>query len=283
MKIAGLQGLTGSHRDRSVRVPQFLFALFLLCSWSLRVIAQQKITRGALQGKLIFSANCAACHGLDGQGGERGPNIATRREIQRKTDQGLAQIVHEGVPGTGMPAFRSLSATAIQSVVQHLRELQGHKNNEPLIGNSKVGRTLFFGKAECSRCHIMNGEGGFIAADLSNYANGHSAAEVRDVITAPDKNLDPRKAAVVVTTAEGDIYRGVVRNEDNFSLQMQTVDGAFHLFSKAEVRSIEHESQSLMPNDYAIRLTRKEIDDLVSYLFTAGHNYKLQRHAEDEE
>ena len=277
MKVAGLQGLTGSHRTTSVRFPQFLFLILLLC---IHLPGQQK-NNNALDSKHIFAANCAACHGLDGQGSERGPDIANNRALQRRTDQALSRLVREGVAGTGMPAFRSLGTPAIQAVIQHLRQLQGHGTSEQFPGDPKIGRTLFFGKAECSQCHLMNGEGGFIASDLSSYANGRSANEVRDAITVPDKNLDPRKSTVVVTTFEGKTYRGIARNEDNFSLQMQTMDGAFHLFSKTELRSLEYQTQSLMPADYGTRLTRREIDDLVSYLIDAGRSHKQQKSTEE--
>ena len=62
----------------------------------------------------------------------------------------------------------------------------------------------------------------------------------------------------------------MVRNEDNFSLQMQTPDGTFHFFNKPELRSVEYQSRSLMPSDYGSRLSRQELDDLVSYLMTIG-------------
>ena len=276
MKVAGLQGLTGSQRTSSVRFPIFLFLILFLCSSSLHVIAQGSNTSNARVGKRIFSVNCAACHGLDGQGSERGPNIASRREVQRKSDQALLHMVSQGVSGTGMPPFRSLGTQAIQAVVQHLRELQGHSQGEPLTGDPNVGKTLFFGKAECSQCHMVNGEGGFIASDLSSYASGRPANEMRSAITAPGDSNDPRKSAVIVTTTEGKTYRGVVRNEDNFSLQMQTMDGAFHLFNKVELQSFEYEPRSLMPNDYGTRLTRKEMDDLVSFVINASHGHKQQ-------
>lgn len=283
MKVAGLQGLTGSQRIMCLRRARFLVVFVLLSNWSLHVAAQQKITSSVFEGKHIFSVNCAACHGLDGQGSERGPNIASRQEIQRKTDQALSRIVREGVSGTGMPAFRSLGTPAIQTVVQYLRELQGHKNSEPLTGDPKVGKTLFFGKAECSQCHMVNGEGGFIASDLSRYASGRSANEVRDAITTPGNSSDPRKSAVIVTTGEGKTYRGVVRNEDNFSLQMQMMNGTFHLFRKSELRSVEFESRSLMPDDYGTRLTRSEIDDLVNYLVNASRGQKQQQNIGDSD
>jgi putative heme-binding domain-containing protein len=247
------------------------------------LIAQEKKSIPSVQGERIFTGNCATCHALDGQGGDRGPNIASRSEVQQKTDQELLHIVRDGILSKGMPSFRALGTPAIRAVVQHLRELQNHGKSEPLPGDAGNGRKLFFEKAECSTCHMMKGEGGFIASDLSNYVSGRRPAEIREVIVNPAKNLDPRKSAMVMTTSEGKSYRGVVRNEDNFSVQLQTLDGVFHLFSKAELRSCEYESHPLMPEDYGTRLTRSEIDDLISYLLGSAGNNKPKPHSDWED
>ncbi len=230
--------------------------------------AQQsgKAAGGASEGKQLFATTCAACHGLDGAGGEHGPDLAHRREVQSLTDKALEQIVQGGVPGTGMPAFRSLNETQVKAVVRYLRTLQGPGATAEVSGDPKHGRTIFFGKAGCSQCHMAKGEGGFIASDLSSYASTPSADDIRNAITDPNRNLDPRKRTVIVNTADGQTLTGVVRNEDNFSLQLQIPDGTLHLFAKSELRNIEYQPRSLMPDDYASRLSRQELDDLVSYL-----------------
>lgn len=280
MKGPGLQGLTNRNLAKRVRLVRILLAIAVL---RVCLVAQQKSSGVSVEGQRIFAGNCAACHGLDGQGGERGPDIANRREIQRRTDQALFRIVHDGVPGTGMPSFRALGTPAIHAVIQHLRELQNHGKSEPLPGDPKNGETLFSGKAECSSCHMVKGQGGFIASDLSSFASGRHVAKIRDAITTPGKITDSRKSAMVVTAGDGETYRGVVRNEDNFSLQMQTLDGAFHLFRKAELRSFEYESRPLMPDDYGVKLTRREIDDLISYLMSTSSGDKHKPATNDEE
>jgi cytochrome c oxidase cbb3-type subunit III len=70
----------------------------------------------------------------------------------------------------------------------------------------------------------------------------------------------------VLTTANGDQLEGLIRNEDNFSVQLQTKDGSFHFFKKAELRSLEHLNGSLMPANYRELLSDGELNDLVSYL-----------------
>ncbi len=72
------------------------------------------------------------------------------------------------------------------------------------------------------------------------------------------------------------MYRGIVRNEDNFSLQMQTLDGKFHLFDKAKLVRINHESESLMPNDYGSKLSNSELDDLIHFLSQGSGGKKAE-------
>jgi cytochrome c oxidase cbb3-type subunit III len=225
-----------------------------------------------VEGRQTFAAICANCHGLDGRGGERAPDIAVRPDVRQLSDAALIQIIRQGVPGTGMPAFRTLGNARIQGVVQHLRKLQGQGATAGAPGSPEAGKALFFGKAACSDCHMVNGAGGFMASDLSNYGSTLSTPQIRESIANPNKNLDQRSKAVVVTTLDGHTLTGIARNEDNFSLQLQTIDGAFHLFEKSDLQRIEHRPDSLMPSDYASRLKPRELDDIVSYLMNLSHD-----------
>src|SRR5258708_30643985 len=120
----------------------------------------------------IFAATCAGCHGLDGRGGERGPNIASRQEVQRRSDKELQRTVRNGISETGMPNFAFLGDTKIEALVAHLRVLQGKSAPEPIPGNSQQGESLFFGRAQCSNCHTLGGKAGFIGPDLTGLPGG---------------------------------------------------------------------------------------------------------------
>jgi cytochrome c oxidase cbb3-type subunit 3 len=222
------------------------------------------------EGARIFGSTCSSCHGLDGHGGQRAPDIAGRRDIQKLTDTALSRIIRQGVPGTGMPSFPGLGTLKVQAIVRHLRWLQGGAANTSLPGSPKTGQILFAGKAGCSECHMVNGKGGFIGSDLSNYAHARSAEQIRQVVTDPDKNLSDRGKMVTATTADGHTFTGIARNEDNFSLQLQTVDGEFHFFEKSSLRNIEYQAKPVMPSDHAMRLSTGEINDIVSYLISVA-------------
>ncbi|MBV9267120.1 MAG: c-type cytochrome [Acidobacteriaceae bacterium] len=241
-----------------------LFAFLALVSFGLCAAAQQP-------GQQFFSSACASCHGLDGRGGEHAPNIATDANVQALTDRDLVRIVRNGIPSAGMPGFgSSLDEAQLPAVVQYLRTLQGQRKAVLIGGNAEHGRKLFFGSAQCSSCHMIGGRGGFLGADLSSYVSGHGPDEIREAIVDPNKNLDPRHGAVVVTSRDGTKYTGMIRNEDNFSLQMQTDDGAFHFFDKSAVARIEHSARSLMPADYESKLGKQGVDDVIVFLLKAS-------------
>jgi cytochrome c oxidase cbb3-type subunit 3 len=220
----------------------------------------------ASAGSRIFATNCAGCHGSDARGGERAPNIATARNVASLADSELANFIRNGVPGAGMPAFGFLGEEGIRNVVAFLRELQGKTSAVKITGDDGVGHSLFFGSAGCSECHMMHGQGGFIASDLSDYGSGIAPERIRAAILEPETFVSSGTEVVEVLTAHGETLRGVLRAEDNFTVVLQARDGRYRRLAKSGLKRITHTGHSLMPGDYKSRLSPKEVDDIVSYL-----------------
>jgi putative heme-binding domain-containing protein len=218
-------------------------------------------------GQRSFESHCASCHGLDGRGGEHAHGIATPRAAGALEDPALFQIIRGGIPSQGMPSFDSLSEPEIHAIITYLRLLTGKSAVRPLKGNSIRGEQLFFEKARCGVCHMMRGKGGFIGSDLTDFAASHSVDELHRAIINPDQWIPPARNVVTVTTLSQERVTGMVRNQDNFSLQVQDADGVFHLFLKSQITKVDREAHSLMPGDYGTRLTPAELDDLIGFLF----------------
>jgi cytochrome c oxidase cbb3-type subunit III len=234
-------------------------------------------------GEKIFSGSCGGCHSLDGRGGERAPNIAESPRVQRLSDDRIFGIIENGIPGTGMPAFHTLQGSDIKSVVAYLRTLQGTKKTAELPGDPGRGKTIFFGKSKCSSCHMVASEGGFIASDLSSYARTHSVEETRSAITSPNSTGDRQSRSITAITRDGKKYVGKIRNEDNFSLQLQGLDGTFHFLVKSDLERTDSSPQSLMPSDYGSTLSPNELNDLISYLMTSANPGEIPKEILDEE
>ncbi len=169
-----------------------------------------------------------------------------------------------------MPAFHSLTATQVRSLVSYVRLLQGKTENRALPGNPERGKEIYFSKGECSNCHSIAGQGGFLGPDLTTYGSTSADTVILQAILNPNRIVPPGYKSAIATTPDGARIEGIVRNEDNFSVQLQTQDGAFHLLQKSDLQDLEYRNQSIMPTNYGERLNRAELDDLVSYLMDAS-------------
>jgi putative heme-binding domain-containing protein len=240
-----------------------------------------------MEAKAAFESVCASCHGIDARGGERGPDIVSRSEVVRKTDAELLQILTDGKTASGMPSFSSYGPARLSALVAYLRTLQGRSKVLPLPGDPTRGKALFFGKPNCAECHMINGQGGFFGQDLTAYAARMGAGEIRAAVVNPNKDLDPRRGLVTVILADSTALSGTARNEDNFSLQLQTSDGVFHLLNKADIKDLTYTGKSPMPSDYGSTLSSQELNDLVSYLLDISRSVNARnaqkREDSDEE
>jgi putative heme-binding domain-containing protein len=107
--------------------------------------------------------------------------------------------------------------------------------------------------------------------------------EIRAAILNPDRDLDPRRGMARVVLSSGTKFSGVVRNEDNFSIQLQTMDGAFHLLNKSDIRMLTYSGASAMPSDYGTTLNNSEINDLVSFLLRSARTGSTEKELRDRE
>ncbi len=246
----------------------------------------------AMDGQRLFTQTCQTCHGPAAQGDRDrgGPALNTTTLAHGSTAADLFRDIRSGIPGTQMPPFARLSDEQIWQLVTYIQSLQGgapaastgRGSMAPIEGDPAAGEMVFFGKAACSNCHEVHARGGVVGPDLST-AGRLSPAALRQKIVSPNDPLPPAPGArggggggrggpppatIVVKTQDGREIRGVRRNEDTFSLQMVDQTGQLHLFEKLKLASMTVENKSLMPDDYAKRLTPTDIANLVGYLQT---------------
>jgi cytochrome c oxidase cbb3-type subunit III len=270
-----------------IRKPLYQLGLFLLLSFPQLSFSQTEQSPSShyglkttpTAGRSAFNSACAGCHGLDGFGSNKGANISTSTSVQNLSDAQLASIISNGIPGTDMPAFHRLTETQVRTIVGYLRSLQGSvEGRSTPPGDAKRGKEIFFGKGGCSSCHTVSGQGGFFGPNLTNYRATSSANAIRHEIVRSPRVPPSDYRPALVTTRAGDRLVGLIRNEDNFSVQLQTRDGSFHLLKKAELQTFEYMNNSLMPSNYRDRLSGSELNDLVSYLMTTTENEGVPLH-----
>ena len=76
----------------------------------------------AAGGRKIFEQRCAACHGRDGSGTPKGPDL-TQLPVQAQTDGELFWRISSGNARAGMPTFSYLPEAQRWQLVLHVRTL----------------------------------------------------------------------------------------------------------------------------------------------------------------
>ena len=137
------------------------------------------------EGRLRFNARCAGCHGQDGLGGERAPTIGRGGRFRSEDEAGLRDLIRQGLPDAGMPAF-NVSSTELEQLATFVqsRVLPLAKTN--VGGDAANGKMLFFGKARCAECHMVWGSGSVNGPDLTEAAQRLTLADIETSLRNPN-------------------------------------------------------------------------------------------------
>ncbi len=213
-------------------------------------------------GKKQFASLCAGCHGVDGGGGEYGPDIVDTRRFGRRSGRNLADVIKNGIQDSGMPAF-PLPQAEIGFLVAFVNSLRAPAADHPAPGDAAAGERFFFGKGSCSSCHMVKGRGGNLGPDLSNLGRELRLGQITQALRNPAALQTTGYRLVSVRLRDGATFRGLVKNESNFDLQLQTLDGGLHLLKREQIADEIREPAPLMP---AVKATDEEMRDLVAFL-----------------
>ena len=240
----------------------------------------------AKRGEFHFRINCAFCHGLGARGGGRGPDLTRAQKRHGNSDAEMFTTINQGVPGTAMPPNGTtgqgvgMTEEEVWDVITYIRSVQLRAPAQP-AGDSAHGRQLFYGDANCSGCHMVEGTGGRLGPDLTAVGMARAADAIVDSVRNPSRRLAPglleatkefpqEYETVTVVTPAGQEIKGVTMNEDNFSLQMMDASEQIHLFEKDKLRSIKKSRTSMMPIYAPALLSDHDLQDVVAYLQSVG-------------
>ncbi|MBM3811889.1 MAG: c-type cytochrome [Acidimicrobiia bacterium] len=219
----------------------------------------------AAAGRIVYNRACTMCHGLDGAVGDRAPALGAQRRYLRRSSQELFNAIKLGIPGTLMPPT-PLSDLEVNQIAAFIQSLRATAADVEVPGNTARGEAIFHGKGQCTECHTIRGRGGIIGPDLSDVGGYLRLEELRAALTTPKESIPRGFRPVRLTTASGEVIDGVVKNENNFSLQILTRDGGLKMMLREEAREITYPEQSLMPAGYDKKLTSEEFQDLLAFL-----------------
>jgi cytochrome c oxidase cbb3-type subunit III len=242
--------------------------------------------KAAKAGEYEFRINCALCHGLGARGGGRGPDLTRAVKKHTHTDAEMFQVISNGIPGTAMPANGTngqgvgMTDEEIWQIITYIRSQEVKAPTHP-AGNASRGKELFYGDANCSLCHMIEGKGGRLGPELTGVGGSRTRAAIIDSVREPSRRLawgltDATKEfpqeyeSVTVVTAEGKEIKGVTLNEDSFTVQIMDTSEQIHLLEKDKLKSFQKNRKSAMPKYGPDILSDKDLEDIVAYLTSVG-------------
>jgi cytochrome c oxidase cbb3-type subunit 3 len=242
--------------------------------------------KAAKAGEYEFRINCALCHGLGAHGGGRGPDLTRAQKKHVHSDAEMFQVISNGIPGTVMPANGTngqgvgMTDEEIWQIITYIRSVEV-KSSAQSTGSASHGKELFYGDANCSLCHMVEGKGGRVGPELTSVGGSRTRESIIDSVRNPSRRLAwglteatkefPQEyETVTVVTAEGRQIKGVALNEDSFSVQMIDSNEHIYLLEKAKLRSFKKSRESLMPAYKTDVLSDKDLEDILAFLVSVG-------------
>lgn len=229
--------------------------------------ATEEESPGVKAGGALFQQNCAFCHGRDAQGGESGPDLTqSKLVLSDKTGEQIASVIHQGRPGTKMPAFH-FSDEETNNLIAFLRARviaansqkggrRGVAVSDLQTGNAEAGKAYFNGAGGCSRCHSPTG-------DLAGIASRYEGLRLEE------RMLYPRdaKSTVTVTLPSGEKVTGTLAYLDEFTVGLRDASGTYRSWPTSRVHYTVDE-----PVEAHVKLfsqyTDDDIHNLMAYLQT---------------
>ncbi len=137
-----------------------------------------------------------------------------------------------------------------------------------LSGKAAQGQELFFKAAQCSRCHVGNGNGRSFGPELTGIGQKYTRAQLLEQIIFPSKLVAPEYKTTIVTVRNGTELSGFIREQSATEIVLRDESLTDHRVKISDVQTTHDSSLSAMPEGLLAPLTAQETANLLEYLIT---------------
>jgi cytochrome c oxidase cbb3-type subunit 3 len=253
---------------RAFSVAVWILVPLLLSAQDPNDIARARADSTAVSaGKTQFQQTCGFCHGPDGRGAS-GPDLIRSTLISHDVNGNfIGQVVRNGRPEKGMPAFQ-LPDAEISNIAQFLhsqakiaasvsqRIPSEYPIEKLLIGSADEGKAFFDGQGNCRSCHSPIG-------DLAHVASKYKPFDLQTRIVYPS-GLHP---SVTVRDSSGRTFTGEQVYADEFLVSLRDKSGWVYTWKRDTAEITIHDP--LAAHEKLLKVyTDKNVHDLFAYLET---------------
>jgi putative membrane-bound dehydrogenase-like protein len=189
-----------------------------------------------------------------GQVSRRDLNASVARQLLAFGDRRIAERL-EAVWGKVQPT----SQQKAELMARYKATLAASPDGPP---SASRGRVVY--NRTCLQCHRLYDAGGDVGPDLTG-SNRANADYILENVLDPSAAVSHDYTLTNVATADGRLISGVIREQTDASLVLQTANERV-VVSREDVEAIKPSTTSMMPEGLLERLAPQEVCDLFAYL-----------------
>ena len=228
---------------------------------------------------MLYSTNCAYCHGEDARGGENGGTNLLRSDYTMKDRGGevLGPFLQTSTSNEHKFRFTTEEGADLAAFIHSFRisSREPGRMRPPtvVVGDAKAGQAYF--QVKCAGCHSVGGDLKGIATKLDDPRSLQqtwlmpqvAGARAGIVVASSGSNVPP--VTVTVTLANGQKVEGNLGRIDDFIVTLTEADGTSRSFRRdGDIPKVEVHDP-LKPHKDLLRVYRdKDIHDVTAYLVT---------------
>jgi putative membrane-bound dehydrogenase-like protein len=134
-----------------------------------------------------------------------------------------------------------------------------------LTGDASRGHLIY--QQRCSQCHRLGGEGFSVGPDLTTIRNDGKAKALVNILD-PNREVAANFVAYLVETRSGESLLGILAGDTATSVTVRQPFGKDTVMLRSDVKRIESQQLSLMPEGLEEGLKPQDLADLLEFVFT---------------
>lgn len=130
-------------------------------------------------------------------------------------------------------------------------------------GDPAAGKKVYLDN--CSKCHMLQGNGFAVGPDLSTVANA-GAEKILINVLDPNREVNPQYMNYTIETDDLESHSGVIASESATSITLKRANGETDTILRVNIEAIRSENLSIMPEGWEEAIDKQQMADLIAYL-----------------
>ncbi len=189
--------------------------------------------------------------------------LAISRGLIRASELQTSQL--NFLRGHPDPEIRTLAVKVLDAPAPRSRQdvIAAYLPTLTLEGKAARGKTIY--QERCIACHRLGGQGSAVGPDLVTVRSGGKEKMLVNILD-PNREVRQEFVAYVIETTREESWIGIVANETATAITLRQPYGKEEVIPRADIRRMQSQGQSLMPEGLESGLNLQDLADLIEYV-----------------